>query len=75
MVCVASVSPYLFVKEDFEGMHELIKRQSCHHIETSQLTGFCMMAILALNELLVKLLFVYGCFLYLVCACDPYNER
>ena len=37
---------------------ELIKRQSCHHIETSQLicsanqmTGFYMMATLAFNEL------------------------
>ena len=36
----------------------LIKRQSCHHIETSQLicsanqlTGFCMIATLAFNEL------------------------
>ena len=38
--------------------HELIKRQSCHHIETSQLicrasqlTGFYVMATLALNDL------------------------
>ena len=38
----------------------LIKRQSCHHIETSQLicranqlTGFYMVATLALNELQV----------------------
>ena len=37
---------------------DAIKRQSCHHIETSQLicsanqlTGFYMMATLALNEL------------------------
>ena len=37
---------------------QLIKRQSCHHIETSQLsckanqlTGFYMMATLAFNEL------------------------
>ena len=37
---------------------QLVKRQSCHHIETSQLicsanqlTGFYMIAILAFNEL------------------------
>ena len=37
---------------------QLIKRQSCHHIETSQLsssanqlTGFCMMETLAFNKL------------------------
>ena len=42
---------------------DLIKHQSCHHIETSQficranqLTGFYMMAILVLNELKAPLL-------------------
>ena len=29
-----------------------MKRQSCHHIETSQLTGFCMMANMAFNDLM-----------------------
>ena len=39
--------------------NQLIKRQSCHHTETSQLicyanhlTGFYMMATLAFNELM-----------------------
>ena len=38
-------------------LNELIKLQSCHHIETSQLicranqlSGFCMMATLVFNE-------------------------
>ena len=41
---------------------ELIKRQSCHHIETSQLicfanqlTRFYMMATLAFNELILMI--------------------
>ena len=43
-------------------MHRLIKRQSCHHIETSQLicsanqlVGFYMMATLAFNALITHL--------------------
>ena len=42
--------------------HELIKRQSCHHMETSQLiyranqlTGFYMMATLVFNGLKPKI--------------------
>ena len=46
---------FLLIRPRFS---QLIKRQSCHHIETSQLicranqfTGFCMMATLAFNAL------------------------
>ena len=49
------LEPYLI----FLVFHELIKRQSCYNIETSQLictanqlTGFCVMATLAFNELI-----------------------
>ena len=41
---------------------ELNKRQSCHHIETSQLTGFHMMATLAFNELRKYILYCQGPF-------------
>ena len=34
---------------------ELIKRQSCHHIEANQLTRFYMMATLAFNELILMI--------------------
>ena len=44
-----------------EVFHYLIKRQSCYHIETSQLicsanqlTGFYMMATLVFNELRIS---------------------
>ena len=43
--------------------HELIKRQSCHHMETSQLiyranqlTGFYMMATLVFNGLNIQVI-------------------
>ena len=48
------------VTNAFNRLYKLIKHQSCHHIETSQLicspnhlTGFYMMATSAFNELRV----------------------
>ena len=38
------------------SVSELIKRQSCHHIRYSQLTGFYMTATLTFNELRYYLL-------------------
>ena len=49
------IKEFEIVKKKFNfiviRLSELIKRQSCDHIETSQLTGFYMMATLAFNEL------------------------
>ena len=49
------------VTETYTALTKLIKRQSCHHIETNKLicfasqpAGICMMTTLTFNELSVK---------------------
>ena len=65
-------------------LYYLIKRQSCHHVETSQLisranqlAGFYMMVTLAFNELRTMfhqkhkypfLYSIYGCLVYFLCG-------
>ena len=57
---LVSITPSLAAQQSIHPpIHYLIKRQSCHHIETSQLicranhlTGFYMMANFSFNELI-----------------------
>ena len=62
--------------------NKLVKRHSCHHIETSQLTcsanqltGFYMMVTLVFNELIMILNFVFKSRLIIAKCCQYCSSK